>query len=333
MVKEALHLNNLKSNYPLEFLALIALAFLFYSNTFANGWTLDDFPVIVNNPDIKSLGGFLTNSYPGRPLREITFLIDHAFFGLDPVGYHFQNILWHGLNGCLVYLLARRLTLLPIPAFLAACLFLLHPIQVEVVANISHRKDSLALFFCLVSSLCYWQFLKDLSRAKWLWLLAAVGSAAVAMLAKQNALIMPMVFLLIETVESSGKRCLLTYKRTLWALGIVAAASALSWLLFAGGREAHLNGIVELLVKFNYYPDWTESAYFMTVLKSWVFMLGKYFWPVNLAVEYTYSVPVAWSDLWVVTGLVGTVGALGWLLWARLKSPLFFFMLQRHNRS
>ena len=80
---------------------LFVLAFLAYANTFGNGWTYDDFPVIVENPDVRSWAEFLRNSYPGRPLRELTYLFDHALFGLNPAGWHLQQIFWHALNACL----------------------------------------------------------------------------------------------------------------------------------------------------------------------------------------------------------------------------------------
>jgi hypothetical protein len=37
----------------------MAGTFLLFANTFGNGWTFDDFPVIVENPDIRSIAGFL----------------------------------------------------------------------------------------------------------------------------------------------------------------------------------------------------------------------------------------------------------------------------------
>ena len=44
-------------------------------------------------------------------------------------------------------------------AWFAGLLFLVHPLNVEVVANISHRKDSLMLFFVqlalLLGLFCY----------------------------------------------------------------------------------------------------------------------------------------------------------------------------------
>ena len=127
--------------YPL----LFATAFLVSANTFGNGWTYDDFSVIVENSDVRSWAGFLKDSYPGRPLRELTYLLDHSLFGLNPFGRHIQQIFWHALNACLIFTLGRQLQLARWAALLAALIFVLYPLKVEVVANLSRRKDSLAL--------------------------------------------------------------------------------------------------------------------------------------------------------------------------------------------
>ena len=136
-----------RSNGVIALLILLAVAFAIFANTFGAEWSYDDYPVIVENPDVLSLSNFFANSYPGRPLREVTFLLDHALFGMQPMGWHIQHVFWHGLCAWLVWLLAMRLDFGRTVAWLAALLFLVHPLQVEVVANISHRKESLAVAF------------------------------------------------------------------------------------------------------------------------------------------------------------------------------------------
>ena len=139
----------------IPFVLLLGLAFLLFSNTFLSTWTYDDFKLIVNNPDIRSLDLFLKDSQPGRVGREISLMIDYRFFGLNPAGFHIQNILWHGINAILIMILVGRLGGSRFVALLSSFLFLVHPIQVEVVANLSHRKDSIALTFILLSVLSY----------------------------------------------------------------------------------------------------------------------------------------------------------------------------------
>ena len=62
------------------FAFFVIYVFVLYVKSFGNSWTHDDFPVVVNNPDIRSLKAFLENSYPGRPLRELSYFVDYSIF-------------------------------------------------------------------------------------------------------------------------------------------------------------------------------------------------------------------------------------------------------------
>ena len=137
----------------IPYVLLMGLAFLLFSNTFLSTWTYDDFKLIVNNPDIRSMDQLINDSQPGRIGRDISLLLDYQMFGLNPAGFHVQNILWHGINAILIMLLAGRLGGSRFVALSSAVLFMIHPVQVEVVANLSHRKDSIALAFILLSML------------------------------------------------------------------------------------------------------------------------------------------------------------------------------------
>lgn len=307
-------------------LILMAGAFILYANTFGNAWTLDDYPVIVNNPDVRSLGGFLKDAYPGRPLRELTFLLDHSLFGLQPFGYHFQNIFWHGLNAGLVFALALRLGGGRLLAWTAALLFLAHPVQVEVVANISHRKDSLALAFSLLSLLAYTQAFAA-QRKKGLWMAVAALLAGVAFTAKQNALALPLVFCAYEAAFlSPEERFLLRRKGVFISLLAAGMVAALAWFWAFGGQERYLEALPGVMAKMNQGFDGVEP-YCLLVLKSWTFMFLKLLAPVNLAAEYLFAVPEWWGDPWVLStlGICLLYGASLFLV--RSRAPLVFLAL------
>ena len=134
-------------------LLLLLAAFALFANTFGAEWNYDDFPVIVDNPDVLSFANFFKDQFPGRPLREFTFVIDHALFGMAPAGWHIQHIFWHAFCAWLLWLLAVRLDFGRTVAWITSLFFLVHPLQVETVANLSHRKESLALVFSLLALL------------------------------------------------------------------------------------------------------------------------------------------------------------------------------------
>jgi hypothetical protein len=312
-------------------LLLFVVAFLLFANTFACPWSFDDRGVILANPDVRSFGNFLNDQYPSRPVRELTYLLDYALFGLNPIGWHFQNIFWHMVSGILLYLLVFDLQRERSLALLSGLLFLVHPLTVEVVANISHRKDSLALAFSLLAILSYLHFLRYRQKNGWnrvaFWRLSFVGlSYLIACFSKQNALLVPLICVVMEGCFFVREdRWLCRYPRLLWASGGIGTLIFGSWYLFADGRAAYLMQARFLLSKLNYYQPPSEIIYFATLCKAWAFMLIRLIWPVDLAVEYAFPVPASTGELGVLIGAVIPL-ALVFLAWkARQREPLVTF--------
>ena len=113
-------------------------------------FTFDDYKLIVENPTIRGFDGIGAVLASGRPMRGLTFMLDYALFGLDARGYHLVNVAWHYLANLLLYFLLFRLFGARTAAF-AAFVFAFHPIHVEAVMGIAHRKEMLAATFLLLS--------------------------------------------------------------------------------------------------------------------------------------------------------------------------------------
>lgn len=313
--------------------AFFVVAYAVYAPTFSLPWIYDDIGVIVENPDVQSLAGFFRDGYPGRPLRELTFLLDHAFFGLEPAGWHVQHLFWHGLNGLLVFLLGRRLTGSGVAGTVAALLFLVHPLQVEVVANLSHRKDSLALCFMLASLLAYMRSC-DAGTAAWRWRLAALAWGGVALLAKQNAAVTPLLWVGYELFAlPAERRWLLRRPRWAWVALVLLGAGLGVWLAALGGGELYREPLPGLMAKMNKSFTGALLPYWLLLLKGWSWIFLRLVWPVDLAVEYTFAAPAGWGDPWVLAtlGLSGASVALAIAAWRRgwpvVGMALFWFWL------
>jgi hypothetical protein len=312
----------------ITFVIFIVLSYALYANTFANEWTMDDVPVIVNNPDIQSVDAFLSNTRPDRPLREISLMVDHALFGLDPRGYHIQNIFWHGLNAFLIFVLVRRLSRDNLVSWISALLFLAHPVHVEVVANISHRKDSLLLAFSIFSVLAYMRCF-EAGKNRLVWLGISSGLALVAFLAKETAVVLPLIFLAYELAfVKPEERMLMKYPLLPLLVLLTGVVAFIVWTGSIGGMEAVKRKMhLSLIVHANHFTHSEIETWYPMVLKSWVFMFSRLFFPVNLAVEYVYPVPESLFDLWVVSSsLMIAIYVLGLYLSFR-RQPVIFFAL------
>src|SRR6476659_7539817 len=88
----------------------------------------DDSYLAGGNPFIKSplliLEAFrhylFLDSFSGhyRPVQNLSFMVDYAFWNDNPYGYHLTNVFFHAASGILLYFLLRRL----LSSFLGGCI-------------------------------------------------------------------------------------------------------------------------------------------------------------------------------------------------------------------
>jgi hypothetical protein len=119
-------------------------------------------------PELRSLDGLRRIWFVPRttqqyyPLLYTSYWFQQRLFGDSPTGYHLVHLLLH--IGCVVLVL-KILRLLRIPgAELAAIVFAFHPVNVETVAWITERKNTLSGIFALAATLSYLDFDEGRSR-------------------------------------------------------------------------------------------------------------------------------------------------------------------------
>jgi hypothetical protein len=131
-----------------------------YAPTFGFGFLqLDDDRYVTENPRVQqglsreSLAWAATARVLSNwhPLTLVSYMLDIELWGLDPAGYHVENVAWHVLNALLLLGGLRWLTGRFWPSACVAALFAWHPLHVESVAWISERKDVLSTSFVLLA--------------------------------------------------------------------------------------------------------------------------------------------------------------------------------------
>lgn len=310
----------------LAFLLFLVVCFGVFVNTFGHSWAYDDQVVILENQDVKTLSGFIENHRPGRPVRELSLLLDHKVFGLNPAGWHVQHLFWHGLNGFLVFALILRLGGSPMAALFAGMVFLIHPLQVEVVANLSHRKASLALAFILLS----FHALKCayVKNAKILWLGLAFVSAILGALAYQMVYVLPVLWIAYELLfVDKKKRFFARFPIVLPIILLIILVGGVLWYLHGGNRQFMLGLLQQMFSNFNHFDPVSESMWLMMMLKSWAFMFAKFFWPSGLAIDYIYSVPKSWMNIWVLWALAFLALGIITIFKCRKSTPLVAYAI------
>jgi hypothetical protein len=137
-----------------------------------------------------------------RPVATFTSMIGHRVGGDPAVMGRAQNALWHAGASVLVNLFAGRM-LAPGPALFASLVFAVHPAASEAALCIGYREDVIVCVLALASLLLT-------LRGGWGSRLAALAAYALALFAKENAAVLPILVVLTRLTvvrdETSGLR-------------------------------------------------------------------------------------------------------------------------------
>jgi len=292
--------------------ALLLLTLLAYGNVIANGsFIWDDPEHVVNNEQLRSFDGLIriwtepTSIPQYYPLVHTTFWCEYQLWELQPNGYHAVNVLLHGLNAVLLWLILRRLKLRG--ALFAAFLFALHPVHVESVAWITERKNILSGLFYLLATLSYLRFRFPIDPSD-----AENSDRRVSL---RNDYIRCVLFfvlaLLSKTVTASWPAAMLIV--VWWKQGRLTKSDWLPLLPFfaiglgAGWMTSHL----ESTHVGASGADWDFSVEQRCVIagRSVWFYAGKLFWPYPLIFNYErWDIEqLGWTYLYPILAIVFVV--------------------------
>lgn len=289
---------------------------------------LDDRDAVVDNVTIRSLGDSLRGGpaqspTAGRPLANLTFALNYAWGGASPAGYHVVNLGLHLACALLVFGVVRRVLETPRAAQwtagsaesiagLTALLWVVHPLNSEIVNYATQRTEALMALAFLGTLYCGLRALT--TERSGLWLAGSVASSAAGMLCKESMAIAPVMMLLLDaTFVSGGVRVAL--RRRPGYYGALALTLLVLAALLAGG------------------PRW-RSAGFASGVSPWVYLLNQaqlivrylrlVFVPVGLVLDYGQPLPYTIAAVWPQATLVAALLAATVALWF-IAPPLAFF--------
>jgi tetratricopeptide (TPR) repeat protein len=319
---------NKKHTYLIMVLLVIACLAAFgriAGNDFVN---YDDNKYIIENNHIKAgINSEIIKwaftavvSANWHPLTLLSHTLDWSLFGANASGHHLINLLLHIGSVLFLFFLLKRMTMNLWSSAFVAALFAMHPLRVESVAWVAERKDVLSMFFGLASIYAYACYAESYKLSKYLLCLILF---ALGLMAKPMLVTLPFVLLLLDywplgrwqKVISApvGNRShlagrLLGEKAPFIFLAIVSSIVTL-WAQNKDGAVASMENLPFLLRVLN-------------AIISYVFYLGKTFWPVDLSVFYPYE---SYFPLWqllascfILTGITIVV------IYAIKKLPFLF---------
>lgn len=315
----------------IHLILIICVLIFTYANSLRNGFNIDDDYLVINNSavhgltwdNVRAIITSVPNGLEYLPIRDLTYMLDYNFWGLDPFGYHLANLIYYICLCILFYLIVWNLFVsFSIDAqrfaLISTLLFAVHPVHVEAVAGIAQRKDLLAGIFSLLS-LRY--FLRYEERGSRLCYVASVLSFALAVLSKATVVIFPILLLFVDLFVRHRKTVAGLYNRAVFLL---------PYLLVAAGATAIQMMIMKRagIISENLYGF--GSGYVVRIyssLRAVFYYLKLLLWPHPLSISPFFHLSRSFSEPSVILSAIGVILLISFLIVLRRPQPIISFAI------
>jgi len=265
-------------------LALVLIGIGVYANALSAPFIFDDHPAIVENEDIREVLPLwrapetsARSSINSRPLVRLSLALNYTYGALRVEGYHAVNLATHiacalALYGLMLRALGGRARERA-PAFCAALLWLVHPLNSQIVNYVTQRSESLM-------ALCYLGVLYCVHRradgGSAGWSLAATVCCLLGVASKEVMVTAPVVAVLYDRAFICGSIADALRSRKGLYTGLAA-----SWLLLAGLMASAPHGD-----SVGFSQSVGAYQYLLNQCVVITGYLGKFIWPAPLLIDY-----------------------------------------------
>lgn len=313
------------------FLLIFLCAFCIYSNALRSDFLLDDLELITRNKSIQSplnlksiwqtdYWEFKIKSGNYRPLLKQIWAFEVLFFGIQKKTFYILiNIFIHSINAFLIFLLLRKLELKIIFSIIGILIYLVHPINSEIIVNVVGQGELLTSF-CLIISWYLLTFVLEKSNYEKLFFILSIIILFCSLWIKEQSLLFPLllfVYLIIK--KYSIKKSLLFL--SLMLIGILIYINIRINVLGAFGvNKAHLPIIFNSLSAKLSYIFYITGKYFLLFL-----------YPKTLCAQYDWIIPLwknnMWLNIYSILGLLVSVIIISFIIVNMVRKKYFISFL------
>lgn len=279
--------------------AVLSAAVLVYVNSLWNGFAYDDTWIILRNTrvhDIGDLAGiWLTPYWPSfgselglyRPFTIFLFAIQWALGGGAPAVFHAGSVLMHAGACLLVFLLIEHL-FSEDAAFGGAMLFAVHPLHTEAVANVVGQAELIVALGVLAACVIYVRRPAG-PEVSWPRRLAVFALYGTALLAKESAVVLPGLLVVLDFVQRRVELSRESMKRYVSAVAFV-------FIIFCVILGAYLTLRLSVLGNITGedaapgLPYLREGHRVLNALRAWPEFVRLLFMPLDLVIDYAPGV-------------------------------------------
>ena len=284
-------------------LALFAvLIAVFYGNTLFNGFVLDDRKVVEENVYVHSLkylpkvitgciweytnGGCAGKTLHYRPVNSLSFLITYQISS-QPWFFHLVNLVYFFSIVSLLFFFVRLVTRNTLLAFFTSLIFLVHPVNSEVVNWISAVPDLTVILFCLLNLIFYAQYRIGKESEKKRNLLCSIVFYFFAMLSKEIAVfIIPVLLVSLDLFLFRIKRRQLLMLQELKKYLLFG----IPFVMYFFMRMAALGGLGGLTSKSDYLGEFSLVERVNAFFTLFAYSLKEILFPYPLS--FLHDVPI-----------------------------------------
>jgi len=305
----------------------LAVGFLFvatliaYAGSFSVPLIFDDWVTILHNPNLRKVWPIWSAFSPpestgvgGRPVANLSFVLNYALTGESMAGFHAVNLAIHFLAGWTLFAIVRRTlgrrdgddrVFDPTWVALAAAAFwTLQPLQTQSVTYVSQRTELLlGLFYFLT----FYGFIRWTETPSWRWHAFTIGACLAGMASKEGMVTAPVVVFLYDGVFVAGSIAEAARRR--WRFH---ASLAVTWILLA----LLMGGLRGRGVGFGLGMD--ALSYLLTECGAVVRYFSLTLWPWPLVFDYGTDLGgVGAAQIGSAVALSLGAAATLWALWRR----------------
>jgi tetratricopeptide (TPR) repeat protein len=265
-----------------------------YANSVWNGFAYDDLWIIGSNERVHQLRDlsriWLTPYWPSfgsqlglyRPLAIFAFAVEWAISGGKPWFFHLTNVLLHTGVSVLVFLLIEKL-FSSRAALAGALVFAIHPLHTEAVANVVGQNELWAALGLLAACLIYVR--RPELGLSWKQRFAIIALSTLALLAKESAVVLPGLLVLLDFVQRRvplDRAGLLRYVRAVMPLMLLFIAALSAYLVLRQAVLGNLSGTDAAPG----LPYLKEQYRVLNALRAWPEFVRLLAFPFDLSVDY-----------------------------------------------
>lgn len=315
---------------------------MIYSSSLKGPFLLDDGRNIEKNSNIRMTRLTWNNLnqiahsglLPNRPLAYISFALNYYFHRYNVVGYRLINILIHLVSGILLYLVVKNTMVLPVVTsryghfmwipYVAAFVWLIHPLHSQSVTYIVQRMTSMAAMFYMLSM---WLYIKARQSDRTIFqmvLFAGCGiSGILALGTKETSATLPVFIFLYEWFFFQDLSPGWLKRRIILIIGVGVLFCSVVFLYTDGQPLAKIMATYKT-------RDFTLLQRVLSESRVVILYLGLIFYPHPDLLNLDYDFPLSYSIIDPPTTLLAfaiIIGMLTLAFWLAPKDRLVSYCL------